>query len=157
VLVKLNSERFRKSLRSTSVGLKWGTIRVLDQISRHAATAAQHTSKFTTRTQGPRGLRGSIKVTGEGGLFRRFVRAGAKHAGFVENGTKPHLITADFGIKGAHKFLRFEVNGKVLYRRGVQHKGTKATHFMRDTAIGMRPLFERAMRAMVENTISANR
>lgn len=47
------------------------------------------------------------------------------HAGvFLEEGTDPHIITA----KNA-KALRFEIGGKVIFRKSVHHPGTKATRF----------------------------
>lgn len=44
---------------------------------------------------------------------------------FLELGTRPHKIRA----RNA-KVLRFEVGGRVVYARVVNHPGTKATHFL---------------------------
>lgn len=66
----------------------------------------------------------------------RNIEATAPHAGFVENGTRPH------DIQPHGKALRFVANGQVMFRRTVHHPGTKATHFLRDAAQSMRPLFQ---------------
>lgn len=43
---------------------------------------------------------------------------------WLDEGTKPHVIEA----KNA-KALRFEIGGQVLFRKRVNHPGTKPTHF----------------------------
>lgn len=53
------------------------------------------------------------------------VSANAPYASFVENGTKPHTITAKGG-----GFLRFRVNGRVIFKRSVRHPGTRGKQFM---------------------------
>lgn len=53
------------------------------------------------------------------------VKASAKHAIYIEEGTKPHIIKA----KNA-KALRFLSGGKVVYAKQVFHPGTKASPFM---------------------------
>lgn len=57
------------------------------------------------------------------------VGAEAPYAIFVNDGTRPHIIEA----RNA-KALRFEMGGNVLYRRMVNHPGTKPTLFM-ETAL----------------------
>ena len=49
----------------------------------------------------------------------------AKHARFIEEGTKAHDITAKRG-----GLLKFQINGRWISKRSVRHPGTKATHFM---------------------------
>lgn len=44
---------------------------------------------------------------------------------FLEEGTRPHKIRARRA-----KALRFEIGGRVVYARVVNHPGTKATHFL---------------------------
>jgi len=45
---------------------------------------------------------------------------------FVLNGTRPHLIRP----RRRNGFLRFEVNGRVVYSRLVRHPGTKPNDFL---------------------------
>jgi hypothetical protein len=51
------------------------------------------------------------------------IRARAPYAGFVINGTPPHIIRA----KG--NALRFEIGGRVVFARSVNHPGTKPNDF----------------------------
>jgi len=50
--------------------------------------------------------------------------ANTPYAGCVIEGTGPHVITAS-----AARFLQFELDGAVTYRRSVHHPGTKANDF----------------------------
>ena len=53
------------------------------------------------------------------------ITVGEDYASHVVDGTKPHRIEA----KNA-KALRFEVGGRVMLRRAVQHPGTKPNDFV---------------------------
>jgi hypothetical protein len=72
------------------------------------------------------------------------VRAGARHAIFIINGTKPHAIHAR-----RVKFLRFMWHGRIVFRRSVWHPGTKPRPFLDDMAKVMDPIFHERMRQMV--------
>lgn len=52
----------------------------------------------------------------------------APYASFVEFDTKPHVIRA----KNA-RALRFQVGGRTVYARQVNHPGTKGQRFVRDS------------------------
>ena len=58
---------------------------------------------------------------------------GVPYGGYVEYGTRPHVIKP----KKA-SVLRFKVNGVTVYARAVKHPGTKAQPYMR-------PAFEQAV------------
>lgn len=47
------------------------------------------------------------------------------HARFIDSGTRAHVITATRA-----KFLRFQMNGETMFRRSVNHPGTKARPFV---------------------------
>jgi hypothetical protein len=52
------------------------------------------------------------------------IRARAPYAGFVINGTPPHIIRAkDGGV------LRFQIGGATVFARSVNHPGTKPNDF----------------------------
>jgi hypothetical protein len=51
------------------------------------------------------------------------IRARAPYAGFVISGTPPHIIRAKDGA------LRFEIGGRVVFARSVNHPGTKPNDF----------------------------
>ncbi len=95
----------------------------LGQSAALAAQVARSTTTFKDRTGS---LRASIKREGISEWHQR-VKAGgssARHALFVEAGTRPHPIVA------RAQFLRFEQHGSIRYARRVFHPGTKATNFM---------------------------
>jgi hypothetical protein len=92
------------------------------------ALAHQHarsTQKFQDRTGE---LRRSI-VRGQKSTWVHFLKATAKHAAYVEYPTKPHRIEPRKA-----KVLRFMHHGAIRFSRGVNHPGTKGTHFMDDAA-----------------------
>lgn len=57
------------------------------------------------------------------------VTAHADYAAAVHEGTKPHVIRAK-NVKA----LKFDVGGKTLFRRSVNHPGTTARPFLRNAA-----------------------
>lgn len=65
----------------------------------------------------------------------------AKYAPFVEFGTRPHLIRAK------KKALRFTVRGQVLFRRSVQHPGTRPYKFLYRATFAAGRKFGRDMQA----------
>lgn len=103
-----------------------------------AATEVQTMARtgFNSRTGQ---LSRSIKTRKINQYYSRNITAHAPHAGFVENGTKAHDITAKGGA------LRFVMNGRVMFRRTVHHPGTKATHFMANSGERVRPLFQQLL------------
>ena len=66
------------------------------------------------------------------------VDVGADYGADVEFGTGPHIIRPRKG-----KFLRFVVNGKVVFARIVRHPGTAANPYLRPAVSSARPGFER--------------
>jgi len=66
------------------------------------------------------------------------------YAKYVELGTKPHTIAARRA-----KFLRFEVNGEVIFRRKVRHPGTKPMPCLFPAAEADRLRFNQGMREAI--------
>jgi len=101
-------------------------------MARAANVSAQHaraTSKFNDRTGK---LRGSIEMVPQMTVrngARFIVGARPKYALFVEAGTKPHVI-----LPRRKPFLRFQVAGRWVSSKGVNHPGTKARKFMFEAA-----------------------
>ena len=87
-----------------------------------AEGSARGTDKFHDQSGG---TRASIRSEVFG--LEGFVSAGGA-AGFIEWGTAPHLIVAH------GQALRFTVNGQTLYRKMVNHPGTRERPFMREAA-----------------------
>lgn len=86
---------------------------------------ARATQSFKDRTGA---LRKSI-TRGQKSTWVHFLKASAKHALWVEEKTNPHRIEARNG-----GMLRFRFHGAIVFRRSVNHPGTKGAHFMADAA-----------------------
>ena len=121
------------------------------QAVRDATQAALYSAKDTTLFKDKTGaLRGSIRQW-DSGAFSGQVLAGTpavKHATFMENGTRPHVIKARRA-----PFLVFRVNGVLVRAKQVNHPGTAKRPFManarRDGAIALSlSLHERVAQAM---------
>ncbi|WP_280329602.1 HK97 gp10 family phage protein [Nocardia wallacei] len=66
-------------------------------------------------------------VSRRGPVVRLLVFARARHARFIEEGTRPHVIRP----RNA-RALRFEIGGRVVFAQRVNHPGTAARPFLRD-------------------------
>lgn len=116
----------RAALRGLET-LSAGVVQAIELTLRSAVAAAEGSAKGTERFKDRSGdTRGSIH--GEAHGLTGFVQAGGA-ARFLENGTPPHIIRA----RNA-SVLRFEVAGRVLFRRMVRHPGTAPRPFMHDAA-----------------------
>jgi len=86
---------------------------------------------FTRRTGATQAATsGKVIRTRSGGVVR--LRNPKPHARTLEGGSKPHVIRARRG-----KALRFVSGGRLVFRRAVNHPGTKPYRFLsraRDTA-----------------------
>lgn len=110
--------------------------------------ARELTSEVRKRTpEGKTGkLRRTLRILARGDGF--VVAFAQPYAGFVEFGTRPHMI---FPRKA--KALRFVVGGRVVFAKHVRHPGTKGAHMVERTLHEEGPrmlaLFRReVMRAM---------
>lgn len=59
---------------------------------------------------------------------RAIIRTNSGYGRFVNNGTRPHDIFPRFG-----RFLRFEINGRVIYAKRVRHPGFTGRRFVETT------------------------
>jgi hypothetical protein len=78
----------------------------------------------------------SVKILKTAPLVRT-IRNDAKHAWFQEVGTGIYGPTGRPITPKNGKFLRFTINGRVVYARSV--KGTPAKHILRDSLQKARP------------------
>jgi hypothetical protein len=138
----INGEEARASLAHLYDEIAANSRQALGQAAALALQVARSTTKFK---DGPdRELRSSL-TRGERGPFHIFVQAGARHALFVEEDTKPHVIRAKLGrgAKGpaapgqsrggsGSGLLVFQIAGRWISKPFVKHPGTTGTHFMRD-------------------------
>lgn len=117
----IRAEPFAQWLRRAAEMLQTDARQSLGQSVALALAHAKGSRAFKDQTGK---LRGSI-TRFERGTWRMGIQATAKHAKFVEDDTKAHRIEAKKG-----NVLRFVQAGRVMFRRSVQHPGTKGTHFM---------------------------
>ena len=128
---KAESEATLRDLAQVQADVLATVRQVLGQLAALAAAQARSTTTFKDRTGA---LRKSI-VRGEKSPWAQFVKVGGKdapYAIFIEAGSRPHPIHARRA-----KFLRFEQNGQIVFRKRVFHPGTKPARFMqsaRDSA-----------------------
>lgn len=138
----------------------------LGQAASYAAELARATDKFK---DGPNArLRGSIRRDVRS-AYSIFVKAGARHGLFVEDGTKAHEIRPKMGAgvsgpvrpgqgrrsSGSERsVLRFVIGGRTFFRPSVRHPGTKATHFMRDARDGAERELTRFVEVGIRHAVS---
>lgn len=120
--VRVIAKGVRRALQLLDDRITSSARQALGQAAAYAAERARTTSTFKDRTGR---LRRSIQ-RGAKSTYSLFVRTGARYALFVEDGTRPHVISARRA-----RALRFVVGGTTVFRTSVRHPGTKATHFMR--------------------------
>ncbi len=117
---RVQATKFRSGLELLRAGIHQAATLTLRSAVAATVESAKGTKQFKDASGGTR-----ASVHGEVFGLRGFVSScGATR--FIENGTRPHLITA------SGKALRFVVNGTVLFRRFVKHPGTKPRPFMRE-------------------------
>ena len=88
----------------------------------HAAELMQYRARDLVPVEAGR-LRDSIKLDKVDEL-KMIVSADAPYSGFVEFGTRPHVIRPK-----VRRALRFEVDGKVVFATRVYHPGTSPHPF----------------------------
>lgn len=69
----------------------------------------------------------TVKTSRRGAVLRVFNNQ--KVAKFLEGGTKPHRI-----LPRKKRFLKFQGSSGVVFSRGVNHPGTRATHWFANLA-----------------------
>lgn len=77
--------------------------------------------------------------------FKYTVSAGAKHAIFIEEGTRPHIIRAR-----RKKVLMFYQDGKPVFTKEVFHPGTKESPFMSRALQDNAPCFIDSIEEVIE-------
>lgn len=110
--------------------------RALEVAGQAAEQQARHTTVYQRRSGK---LARSIRLRTGGTSFT--LRAGARHARFVHNGTRAHIIRAAQGER-----LAFRVAGQWAFAREVRHPGTAPRPFLRDAVASGGRLFERLFR-----------
>jgi hypothetical protein len=117
-------------------------VEIMNALSRTAELASSYAKTSTLYKSHTYGLRSSIQWGTQLGAksAHAVMRASAPYAAFVENGTKPHTITAK-----RQTTLRFVQNGAVRFSRSVRHPGTKPRPFMAQAQDRATPLLERLM------------
>lgn len=127
-------------MQQARVNLSHLVLNALKRTAELAAAFAKVTTLYRSRTGA---LRSSIKHSAV--AFHGRTSANAKHAVYVEEGTRPHEIRAR-----RKKVLRFVQNGTVRFTPRVFHPGTKARPFMQQARDRAEPIFDRLCKEAVD-------
>lgn len=146
----VDTSKTRRALRSLLGGFHQAALYAVDQGARAAEANAKRTTLFKDDTGE---LRSSIRRVGApkfySGRAEARVAATARHAVFVEHGTRPHIIAARRA-----PYLRFQVNGSWVSKKMVRHPGTKPTAFMAIAGHDAEREFDWALSVAVEDAIA---
>ena len=117
--VRVDTSAARKSLNDLHAGIVQAERLAMNAAFSAAESSAKSTSLFNDKT-------GATRRTIGGAVFAGF---GTLSAGgmsrFLEFGTKPHMITAH-----GNGLLRFQINGRWVSTKSVNHPGTAERPFM---------------------------
>lgn len=94
-------------------------------------------------------LRQKIKAKALG-QFSFAVIADTKYAGYVDQGTKPHVI-----VPRTKPFLAFQIDGRWVRTKRVNHPGTKPTYFFTNAAKDGEAYLNRALDAAVQRVFDS--
>ncbi len=95
------------------------------QVVKVAYRSARESTLFKDRTGE---LRGTMDIVDRGAYSKRLVFR-AKHAKYVNDGTKAHVI-----LPVNAPFLRFVIGGRVIFARKVNHPGTAKRPILENAA-----------------------
>lgn len=115
----IDGDQLRRDLHDLQAVLRNAASQALREAVNAAQQTAKNTSLFRDRT-------GATRKSITGAVFGSNGVVEARGAAvFLQNGTRPHTISA----RNA-KTLAFQVNGRTVFRRSVKHPGTAARPFM---------------------------
>lgn len=120
---RLNAEPMKQAIRAYADSLLGAAQAALIDATDAAELSARATIRATTKRH-TGALEESWRATWQSRTRRRLTNY-APHAGWINDGTKPHRITAR-----RTQFLKFQMNGTTMFRRSVYHPGTKARPFI---------------------------
>ena len=121
---KDNLDEFRRDVTEFNRAVSDGLRRGVEQACREGAAEARATHRFQNRSHALEDSIDGHLVASTPGAALGVIEATAKHASFVEGGTRPHDIRA----KG--KTLAFEAGGGTVFAKAVHHPGTAPDGFM---------------------------
>ena len=99
--------------------------------------------------QGGGTLRQKIKARAVG-QYSFVVIADTKYAGYVDQGTKPHVI-----VPRNKPFLAFQIDGRWVRTKRVNHPGTKPTYFFTNAAKDGEAYLNRALDSAMQKVIDS--
>jgi len=123
--VKTDARAFLVDLKALEVDLR----RAVHDGVRDAVKAGEEDARTTTLYKDQTGALRRSTVGTQISSVKGEIRAGAKHARFIENGTPPHVIEGKGGGT-----LSFVANGSRVFARRVNHPGTAERPFMAHAA-----------------------
>lgn len=142
----IDGQAFRWSLGAMLVRIINGSVEGMRIAVKSAELAAKSTRLFNDRS-------GYLRqhITSETSGLKGKVVAAAKYAVFVENGTKPHDITAKGGT------LAFMQAGQMRFAKTVHHPGTAARPFMGEAKEVGQEILELAVNNALDSAIERSK
>jgi len=134
-------------LASMTQGARALSALIVESLKRSATQGAQYAKVNTLWKSRTGKLRSGITHRMTSRTSAR-ITSSAKHSGYVEDGTKAHMIPGDNGGRG--KILSFKQNGVRYFRKEVFHPGTQPRPFMHKARDRVEPLFDRLCRLAVD-------
>lgn len=147
----LDTSELEKEVESFELRIRFGLLGAVANACQEGAEVAKREHRYKDKS---RALTGSIeaeppRAIGSGGKVEGAIVAKAKHASYVEEGTRPHEIRPRAGrsfvgplhpsqkrsrAKEGKPYLVFQVNGRWVRAAVIHHPGTRAYAFMGDAA-----------------------
>lgn len=140
-MFSIDSRAFVASMKQARSHLSGLVLKALERTSVTAASYAKINTLYRSRTGT---LRSSIQHRLTSPTHAQ-TSANAKHAKWIEEGTKPHVIEAR-----RKRALRFVQNGTVRFATRVYHPGTKPRPFMQRARDRVEPLFDRLCKESID-------
>ena len=116
-----NSE-FYKKIDDLVINTPNDLKKVVSDTANDIANSAKSNIKVNSYKTGA--LYNSVNITNTG--YEAIIKADAKHAPYIELGTKPHMI-----YPKSASVLKFNIKGKTVFSSKVRHPGTKAKPFLK--------------------------
>jgi hypothetical protein len=130
VHLDINTDDYEITMRNITEGMQ----EFLPELVQESALIYRDEMKATVPVK-----TGKLKASIQADIFPLFaiISTNSGYGLYVDEDTKPHIIRA---VRA--KYLRFEINGKVFFRKQVFHTGTTGQHFRLKTIKRATPRIE---------------
>ncbi len=138
--IKVDTTKAIKALSDFAKQLEEASRAALHDALLAAEASAENSIRSQTVTRTGRLLAGVQTV--QTGPYTGHLFSTAPYSGFIDGGTRPHIITAKGG-----GVLSFEIGGKRIFARSVKHPGTSPRPFVKPAMEAGLLVLEASLRA----------